>query len=365
MGRRRLLLGFVVSLSLVGGAGCRLDAGVSELVTSIESRQSTLGVWLTSHAPGCGTPAPADDAAGAGHVLFRLPDGHAYRLPARAGRRPLDVTAALDAIGPGKDYMVTGSPEGEWLVVTTTRFGCGEDACAALVDARGCRAQVMVADGEVIHPGVHNAVAPHGAAVVYPAHGVHPMDLFAVERQGDGWSSPVNLTANAPTTYNQQPVISPDGKRVLFDCGTDPGSGLGTSICEVELDGAGLRVAVAMSLHGKRSANHHAAYAPDGSIVFEGTWAGGAEQVWRARPGEDPALVNHEPTTMEDSAPRYSDDNSPCVLPDGRVASLWLGRLKGRKGAGHELKVMGADGTGGEMLLVGVDVVDTGIVCTH
>ena len=368
MCRRSLRLCLVGSLILGAATGCRLETGVSELVVSIQSQPSTLGVWKESVAAGCGTPASAGEDTGAGHILFRLPSGHAYRLPAHAGSKPRDVSAALDAMSPGKDFLVTGSSDGEWLMVTTSRFGCGEDACAALVDARACRAQVIVADGDMVHPNAHSAVAPHGAAVVYPAHGVHPMDLFAVTRAGDGWSSPVNLTAHAPTHYNQQPVVSPDGKRVLFDCGSDPGSGPGTSICEVGLDGAGLHVAIAAGLHGRRGADHHAAFAPDGSIVFEGTWAGGAEQVWRARPGQDPTLVNQETNPEDASEPVYSDDNSPCVLPDGRIASLWLGR-KGagvaKKGSGHELKVMGPDGSGGEMLLIDVDVVDTGIVCTR
>jgi hypothetical protein len=123
-------------------------------------------------------------------------------------------------------------------------------------------------------------------------------------------------------------------------------------------------VAVEPDARGGMSANHHAAYAPDGSIVFEGTWNGGAEQVWRVAPGGDPELVNADKNQEHDFV--YTDDNSPCVLPDGRVVSLWLGRTgsdSSGKPSGHELKVMGANGENAGMLVTGVDVVDIGIGC--
>ena len=119
---------------------------------------------------------------------------------------------------------------------------------------------------------------------------------------------------------------------------------------------------------GKIGANHHASYSPDGAIVFEGTWNGGAEQVWRAEPGKVPSLVNVDVDPEDATRPRFSDDNSPCVLPDGRIVSLWLGRKedgKAKRNSGHELKIMNADGSGGEMLLTGVDVVDIGIGCAR
>jgi len=49
------------------------------------------------------------------------------------------------------------------------------------------------------------------------------------------------------------------------------------------------------------------------------------------------------------------------VLSDGRSASLWLGR-PGGSGV-HELKLMGADGSNGEVLVVDQDVWDIGIGC--
>ena len=57
----------------------------------------------------------------------------------------------------------------------------------------------------------------------------------------------------------------------------------------------------------------------------------------------------------------FGYDSSPCVLPDGRIVSLWLDRPEG-SGA-HEMKVMAADGRIFFMLLPDVDVLDGGIGC--
>ncbi len=65
---------------------------------------------------------------------------------------------------------------------------------------------------------------------------------------------------------------------------------------------------------------------------------------------------------MRVSPPDVHDDNSPCVLPDGRIASLWLDRDGNQSGA-HELKLMNADGTGGVMLVTEKDIQDIGIGC--
>ena len=96
---------------------------------------------------------------------------------------------------------------------------------------------------------------------------------------------------------------------------------------------------------------HHPDYAPDGSILFESDWEG--EQIWRLPLGAS------EPVRVTDE---FGNDNSPCVLPDGRIASLWLERPN--SASLHELKVIAADGSSFVMLLLDVDVVDAGIGCS-
>jgi hypothetical protein len=363
------------TLGALALAACRMDAGVEDLVSSVPVVPNTLGQWVKSTDPRCeGIPSHATPSASAstppspGHVVFRLPDGHVYRIEARAGAVPEDLTRELDRIGPGLDGFVNVSADGQWLLVQTTRFGCGQDMCTAVVDRAACSAQVMVSGIDAVHPEATSAIGARGEVVVFPASGAsHPIDLYAVTRTPEGWSEPRNITLLSPGNYNKQPAISSDGTRVLFDCGADPGAGLGTAVCEVGIDGKNLRVAIgAIADTGLKGANHHASYAPDGSIVFEGTWNGGAEQIWHVAQGKVPALVNVDVDPEDETRPRFSDDNSPCALPDGRIVSLWLGRKESgtqQKSSGHELKLMNADGTGSEMLLIGVDVVDIGIGC--
>ena len=53
----------------------------------------------------------------------------------------------------------------------------------------------------------------------------------------------------------------------------------------------------------------------------------------------------------------FGNDNSPCVLPDGRIVSLWLENIL------HEIKVMSTDGSTFKILLKKTDVFDIGIGC--
>ena len=95
---------------------------------------------------------------------------------------------------------------------------------------------------------------------------------------------------------------------------------------------------------------HSPDYAPDGGIVFEAGWEG--EEIWRLPAGAaEPVKITNV----------FNNDNSPCVLPDGRIASLWLNRPGGS--GEHELKVMSSDGSDYFMLLPDIDVADIGIGC--
>ena len=150
-----------------------------------------------------------------------------------------------------------------------------------------------------------------------------------------------------------------------MDCGTNSYlGGKGTSICQVGTDGTGFEVVREPSDGPAGEGSwplHKANYAPDGSIVFEGEWPNGNERIWQYPPATStPALVNTR-TTVNDT-PLYGDDNSPCVLPDGRIASLWLERA-GNTTSNHEIKVMNSDGSGGAMLVIDVNVTDVGHGC--
>ena len=90
------------------------------------------------------------------------------------------------------------------------------------------------------------------------------------------------------------------------------------------------------------------AYHAGDDVVFEADWDG--ERVWRWGPA---GFVQ---------VGAADNDNSPCALADGRIASLYLGRPGNTTGR-HELKLMAADGRELAMLVIGRDIVDDGLGC--
>ncbi|MCA9962060.1 MAG: hypothetical protein KC443_23655, partial [Anaerolineales bacterium] len=184
--------------------------------------------------------------------------------------------------------------------------------------------------------------------------GPHSQDLYAVTRQGSGWSDPLLLTGASSYDTHTQPAIANDGSTVLFNCDPDLQNGQEeTAVCEVHTDGTNFRTVIGPADGPGGTATNalrQPDYAPDGSIVFEADWYG--EQIWRL-----PANSS-TPVRVTDA---FNNDNSPCVLPDGRIVSLWLDRAGGN--GDHELKIMTADGSDYVMALMDLDVFDLGLSC--
>ena len=295
---------------------------------------------------------PADP----GHISFMM-NGHAFLLEATVGATPVDITAALDALAPRPsgnstpEVDINISPDGRWLAISTERFApdCNGWACLAVVRSDLSAGGVVTTPTGVVHPDTI-AVGAGGTLVVYSDDNA---ELQAVSQTGATWGTPTNLTTASPYAFHRHPAVSDDGASVLFNCSNQ--SFPSHAICEVARDGTGFRTVITRNGGpvGMTSGDgvHHADYAPDGSIVFEAEFGGG-EQIWRLAPGAAvPTLVTNT----------FSNDNSPCVLPDGRIASLWLDR-PGAMGV-HELKVMDGNGASHVMLLVDLDVFDGGTGC--
>ena len=309
------------------------------------------------------TPAPAASpileggaaASGPGQIAYKVYDGHVYRVAAEAGATPEDVSLALDALSPAApDDGMSISSDGQWLLLTTERFdpACTGWACLVVVPADLSSGEPVRVEGEVVHPEGYSAIASGGDLVVYPhSGGPHALDLWVSSRQDGGWSAPVLLSGDSPYAYHDYPAIAADGSRLVFDCGDVPYAAAGTAICEVGLDGSGFRVVLtpadAPPGQPATGALHHPAYAPDGSLVFEADWS--AETIWRLPPNA---------ALPEPVGPAFNNDNSPCVLSDGRIVSLWLDRPGGP--SLHELKVMTPDGAAYVMVVTGVDIEDIG-----
>jgi hypothetical protein len=326
-----------------------------------------VGFFVLSAVTACGacgkdsSTTPQSDAAPrgtAGYVTFQR-QGRIYQISATPGATPEDMTARLDALSPvdePRDQWINLSPDGEFLVIDSNRFAeeCEGFSCMSIVTATLTEGEVVRVGGTPVRPDARAAVASNGSAIVYPSReGPHELDLWRIERDGDSWKAPVLLTEDSPHAFHEQPTISNNGDTVVFDCGPQQYHGAGSCVCEVGTDGEGFReVACPDDAPPGTTAGqsvHQADYAPDGSIVFEADWMG--ERVWRVPAGGGDAEPIGE----------FNNDNSPCVLPDGRIASLWLNRPGG--GGAHELKAMSADGAEFEMLVQDLDLDDTGLGC--
>lgn len=301
--------------------------------------------------------ATASPGAEVGRIVYSLSSGqpgagHVYRIVAREGAAPEDLSAGLDARWPGgADAWVAASSDGAWLLLGTERFdpACVGWPCLAVASGDLTTAEPVRIDGAVVHPLAPGAIA--GGLIVVPlAEGPHETDLWAIRRSAEGWDAPVLLTGGSPYAYQQEPALAADGSRIAFECGDRPYGETGTALCVVGTDGAGFRVLLAPADAPAGlppdGALRHPAYAPSGAVVFEATWDG---RIWRL-----PAKGG----TPEPVGPPGAGDVAPCALPDGRAAVLWLGR-PGNEGL-HELRVLGPDGGEPLVLVTDLDVAQIG-----
>jgi hypothetical protein len=299
---------------------------------------------------------PEESRVGATGTITVLLDDTVLRLAADGSAEPIDLSAALDEVSDGDDSWVVLSRDGEWLMLDTERFGCQDWSCLVVARADLSEASAVTVGGELVHPQDWGAISDDGSVLVITTDaGDHNLDLAVLHRSGEQWATPVVITDASPHAFNERGRLVDDGSALLFDCGPTQYGQEGTGICRVSLDGTGFEQIVspadgvdATSSNAARSADE----APDGSIVFEADW-GGNERLWRRSSDGTSALISG-----------FGNDNSPCVLPDGSVASLWLGRDGNDEGL-HELKIAAVGSDEYEMLLRNVDVIDVGIHCSN
>ena len=165
------------------------------------------------------------------------------------------------------------------------------------------------------------------------------------------------LTSSSTAAFNNQPSLSRDETRLLFNCGAerDPESG-NNAACAVDINGGSVDELVAPeTLSGGRNTFVNFPRDAGDHIVFEGSWPQDdgepPETLWR-RHDDDP------PTPAV--ARTYDNTVSPCVLGNGDIVGLWLGR--DGSGGAHELTLLRDDDS--FTTLAAVDVSDIGIGCT-
>lgn len=298
---------------------------------------------------------------GAAFVTYSL-GGQVFAIADEPGAAAQNLSATLvaHAIQGGEDQYLNVSPNGAWFVLASERFhaDCDGWSCLSVVPASLGAPQTIIAGGGVLHPEGHAAVSSDGTRVVYAGtDGPHGIDLYLTTRAGTAWSAPQLLTPASASSheFHDWPAFSSDGTKLLMTCGAEVFDSRG--ICEVGVDGGGFRTVLAADhvppgQAGPAVSLHHPDYGPNGSIVFEGDWGG--ERIWRLSAGAS------EPESIGE----FSNDNTPCVLANGRIASLWLNRPENSEGV-HELKTMAADGTQPTILVPLMDVSDFGLGCAN
>lgn len=314
----------------------------------------------------CGSvdPDPAADATAvdapptgtAGHIVYTV-DDEVFRIEAAPGAVADNLSQRITPQGLRyADRRPSLSSTGVWLVFETGNLDCPTSTCLAVASMTEPGAATLVEPGGAIFDTAESRSAIDGAGttIVFAAGGgPHARDLYSTHASGSTWSAPTLLTGGSSFEWNDTPSFSPDGDHLVFDCGPVANAGPGGSLCQVAVGGGEVITMMtpddAPAAVVDRGPLHHASYA-GGQLVFEAAWDG--ERIWTSTAGGAPRLL----------AEAANNDNSPCVLPDGRIASLYLGRAGNTEGR-HELKLMSATGTAETMMVTGLDLGDDGLGC--
>lgn len=304
---------------------------------------------------------PVPPALTGGHLYYTF-DHKVFRVAAQRGALSENVSDALTRFGsPGDDARITASRDSRWMLVSSSRFDGGTNDSLVLVPSDLSRVEVIRPGGRAVTPeGVAAIAAGAGDLVVYASTGgPHMVDIFATRRQNGLWSDPQLLTGASTYPYNNMPALTLDGTRVTFDCGQNPYPETGANdACEVAVDAKGFRrrVTPSMVANPRQTYVQNPHEGADG-LYFEAAWP---------IPGRDvaPEIIWMLPTAGGPPMPVLPSDNavSPCALPDGRYAALWLAGPANTRGD-HELAVFDRAAGTSIVLTPGRDVTDIGIGC--
>ncbi len=279
-----------------------------------------------------------------------------YRVNAQTAATPENISALITTGTRKPERRLNISPDGTWLILETQNLdpACDGTYCLAVAPSSNPASASLVRAPNLIQDSQgFPAISSDGNTIIYTANGgAHNFDLWAIRKTGATWAAPVQITQTSTQNFNDQPAISSDGSKVLFDCGSQPFGAGNTSICEIGTNGTGFRVVVSPSSAPLSIVNkgptHHADYLSDGSIAFDAAWD--TDGIWKI---------------LGSTISKVSDENNsvaPCGLSNGKIASLWLGR-DGNTNGYHELTIRDNNSANLSMVITGIDIEDIGIGC--
>lgn len=279
--------------------------------------------------------------------------------PFAASPTPVNISNLLTANDDRERWLVP-SPGGEWLAFSGP---VGEEELLQIADASFDTLEVPRPGGSPVYLEGMAAITDAGDQIFYAASGgPHARDLYTSTRtSATSWSEPILLTADSTYANNNQPSLTRDRSALYFNCGSDSDPEAGTNdACQVAITGGPVTTLVAHTTlaGGRNSYVNFPRDAGGGRVVFEGSWPQGGteppETIWQRTGSAVPTAA--VPRTFDNSV-------SPCILGDGSLVVLWLGR-PGGTGA-HELTRINADGSYVTLSGEGTDVFDIGIGCTN
>lgn len=320
------------------------------------------GAWFgcgIASMPDAGGSTGGGGGSASGHFTYGVGD-RVFRVEARVGASPQDVSSSLSRFGTGtRDRWLIPSPNGAHLVLSTDRLSCTLGECLVIAPADLSTLTLVRPGGTEVSLEGTPALTDDGATIVFPSRdGPHETDLWVTRKSNGVWTTATLLTGAATTAYNNMPALTFDGQRVLFDCGTQPypESG-GNDACVVALDGTGLRTLVrSTALPNARQDFVQFPHDSLDGVLFQSAWPIGAESpesIWLLPPTGAPTAIGSA----------LSNAVSPCGLRDGRWGVLWLSRPGNAAGL-HELTLMARDGAVLGALTPNVDIADIGIGCS-
>ncbi len=264
------------------------------------------------------------------YVSYMLANGEAQIVEAKKDGTVTNISNNLAKINTGQETWINLSPNGKWLLLDSTRLDSSCEDWACLIYGKRDSLDfktIKLTDDSVIHPEDFSAISNDAKFIVVHLSQDERNDLFVSQQESNNtWSALKSITSSSPSTNNKRPAISADGTEILFDCGEN--------ICLVNSDGTNLKTLIRLSDKPNNSWESitNADFDTHGNVVFQGTFV--ATWPWRYnRKTANITLINN----------KNNNDNFPCVLSNGDIASLWFDRVENNSGKA-ELKIMNATG---------------------